>query len=178
MIVFAVVIGILVVILFALACCNAAGRAEEISEAFTPAPTATPMPIVHYPVPLDQELQDYIVKTCLEYEISPCIVFAIIGVESNYNSALVGDSGKSYGLMQIYADQHTQRCIRLNTYNLLDARQNVLTGIDYLAELLSTGHDIEWCLSWYNGHGGEPCEYARTVLCNAEQILEGVQVHE
>ena len=141
----------------------------------------TPIPVepkVTYPVPLDQELQDYIVQTCLDYEISPCIVFAIIGVESNYDASLIGDNGKSYGLMQIYASQHTQRCIRLNTYNLLDARQNVLTGIDYLAELLSTGHDIEWCLSWYNGHGGEPCEYARTVLCNAEQILEGVMVHE
>ena len=155
-------------------------REERIMTDITPVPMppAEVKAVVTYPVPLDQELQDYIVKTCLEYEISPCIVFAIIGVESNYNSALVGDNGHSYGLMQIYADQHTQRCIRLNTYNLLDARQNVLTGIDYLAELLSTGHDIEWCLSWYNGHGGEPCEYARTVLCNAEQILEGVQVHE
>ena len=154
-------------------------RAERIMTDVTP----VPMPVevratVTYPVPLDQELQDYIVKTCLEYEISPCIVFAIIGVESNYDASLIGDNGKSYGLMQIYASQHTQRCIRLNTYNLLDARQNALTGIDYLAELLSTGHDIEWCLSWYNGHGGEPCEYARTVLCNAEQIMEGAQVHE
>lgn len=154
-------------------------RAERIMTDVTPVPMLEEVrATVTYPVPLDQDLQDYIVQTCLDYEISPCIVFAIIGVESNYNSALVGDNGHSYGLMQIYADQHTQRCIRLNTYNLLDARQNVLTGIDYLAELLSTGHDIEWCLSWYNGHGGEPCEYARTVLCNAEQILEGVQVHE
>lgn len=143
----------------------------------------TPVPmekkaVVTYPVPLDQDLQDYIVQTAIDYEVSPCVVFAIIGVESNFDANLIGDSGKSYGLMQIYASQHTQRCIRLNTYNLLDARQNVLTGIDYLAELMATGHDIEWCLSWYNGHGGEPCEYARTVLCNAEQILEGVMVHE
>ena len=135
-------------------------------------------PKVTYPVPLDQDLQDYIVKTCLEYEISPCVVFAIIGVESSYNPNLIGDNGSSYRLMQIYAAQHTQRCVRLNTYNLLDPRQNVLTGIDYLAELLATGHSIEWCLSWYNGHGGEPCEYARTVMCNAEQILEGVIVDD
>ena len=182
----AVLIAVFVVLLYCfLALCSPKQkrtmeiREERIMTDVTP----VPMPVevratVTYPVPLDQELQDYIVQTCLEYEISPCIVFAIIGVESNYDAALIGDNGKSYGLMQIYASQHTQRCIRLNTYNLLDARQNVLTGIDYLAELLSTGHDIEWCLSWYNGHGGEPCEYARTVLCNAEQILEGVMVHE
>ena len=150
--------------------------------------TPPPMPmeevkaVVTYPVPLDQDLQDYIVQTCLEYEVSPCIVFAVIGVESGYDATKKGDFWDgcyhSFGLMQVLASEHTERCIRLSTYNLLDARQNVLTGIDYLAELLSTGHDIEWCLSWYNGHGGEPCEYARTVLCNAEQILEGVQVHE
>lgn len=173
------------VIYCALAVASDAAGAMEIQEDrfVTPEVTPVPMPeevkvVVTYPVPLDQGLQDYIVQTCLDYEISPCVVFAIIGVESNYDASLIGDNGKSYGLMQIYASQHTQRCIRLNAYNLLDPKQNVLTGIDYLAELLGTGHDIEWCLSWYNGHGGEPCEYARTVLCNAEQILEGVQVHE
>ena len=158
-------------------------RAERIMTDVTP----VPMPVevratVTYPVPLDQELQDYIVKTCLEYEVSPCIVFAIIGVESEYDATKKGDFWDGYyhsfGLMQIYAEKHTDRCVRLGAWNLLDPYQNVRVGIDYLAELLSTGHDIEWCLSWYNGHGGEPCEYARTVLCNAEQIMEGAQVHE
>jgi hypothetical protein len=154
-------------------------RAERV---MTPEVTPPPEPaeevkaVVTYPVPLSQEIQDYVVQTCLEYEVSPCVVFALIGVESGYDASKIGDNGRSYGLMQIYASQHTGRCARLNTVNLLDPKQNVLTGIDYLAELLATGHDIEWCLSWYNGHGGEPCEYARTVLCNAEQILEGVQV--
>lgn len=143
-----------------------------------PVPSPEPKAVVSYPVPLDQDLQDYIVQTCLEYEVSPCIVFAIIGVESGYDASKIGDNGKSWGLMQIYSTQHTARCVRLGAWNLLDPYQNVRVGIDYLAELLATGHDIEWCLSWYNGHGGEPCEYARTVLCNAEQILEGVQVHE
>lgn len=155
-------------------------REERIMTDITPVPMppAEVKAVVTYPVPLDQELQDYIVQTCLEYEVSPCIVFAIIGVESNYDASMIGDNGKSWGLMQIYSTQHTARCVRLGAWNLLDPKMNVRVGIDYLAELLSTGHDIEWCLSWYNGHGGEPCEYARTVLCNAEQILEGVQVHE
>ncbi len=152
-------------------------EAERRLTEITPVPMETKA-IVTYPVPLDQELQDYIVQTCLEYEVSPCVVFAIIGVESGYDTSKIGDNGKSWGLMQIYSTQHTARCVRLGAWNLLDPKMNVRVGIDYLAELLSTGHDIEWCLSWYNGHGGEPCEYARTVLCNAEQILEGVMVHE
>lgn len=154
-------------------------REERVMTDVVPVPAVEEVKAtVTYPVPLDQDLQDYIVQTCLEYEVSPCIVFAIIGVESNYDASMIGDNGKSWGLMQIYSTQHTARCVRLGAWNLLDPYMNVRVGIDYLAELLATGHDIEWCLSWYNGHGGEPCEYARTVLCNAEQILEGVQVHE
>jgi soluble lytic murein transglycosylase-like protein len=148
-----------------------------------PEPVAEVKAVVTYPVPLSQELQDYIVQTCLDYEVSPCVVFAIIGVESEYDATKKGDfwDGRyhSFGLMQIYAEKHTDRCIRLNTYNLLDARQNVLTGIDYLAELLATGNSIDECLTFYNcGYWQEPGVYARTVLCNAEQILEGVMVSE
>ena len=151
--------------------------------------TPPPMPmeevkaVVTYPVPLDQDLQDYIVQTCLEYEVSPCIVFAIIGVESEYDATKKGDFWDgcyhSFGLMQVLASEHTERCLRLGAWNLLDPYQNVRVGIDYLAELLESGNTIDECLTFYNsGYWQEPGTYARTVLCNAEQILEGVQVHE
>ena len=128
-----------------------------------------------YPVPLDQELQDYIVETAKSYGVSPCIVFAVIGAESEYDPNAIGDNGNSYGLMQIWANQHTDRCKRLNAYNLLDPYQNVRVGIDYLAELLDQG-DLDWALSVYSGNGGAPCDYALNVQRSAECILEGVMV--
>lgn len=134
---------------------------------------------VTYPVPLDQELQDYIVDTARSYGVSPCIVFAIIGSESEYHADAKGDEidgvFHSFGLMQIWADQHTNRCLRLNAYNLLDPYQNVRVGIDYLAELLDQG-DLDWALSVYSGNGGAPCDYALTIQRSAECILEGVMV--
>ena len=174
MIVFAVVIGILVVILFALACCNAAGRAEEISEAFTPAPTATPMPIVHYPVPLDQELQDFIVSECISKGVSPCVVFAQISVESDFNPSAIGDNGNSFGLMQIYKSVHLDRMERLGVNNLLDPYQNVTVGIDIMSELLGWDRGLDYALSFYTGMGGADCAYSRLVQERAEQIEEGV----
>ena len=139
---------------------------------------------VTYPVPLDQDLQDYIVETAKSYGVAPSIVFAIIGVETGgtFDPNSMGDYQddgfpRSFGLMQIWEEHHHERCARLNAYNLLDPYQNVRVGIDFLAELLDSGHTIDECLTYYNtGYWQEPNEYARTVLCNAEQILEGVMV--
>lgn len=191
----AVLLAVCVGVLYArLAIASRGAHVRQIQAEKFIVPEVTPVPApeqeeeeaarltVTYPVPLDQELQDYIVKTALENEVSPCIVFAVIGVESGYDATKKGDFWDgyyhSYGLMQILASKHTDRCLRLNAINLLDPYQNVRVGIDYLAELLDEGKGIEWALSFYNGHGGEPCDYARTVLCNARQIFEGRRVHE
>ncbi len=155
-------------------------REERLRPIATSVPYPSPAHIVEswakYDVPLDDGLQQYIAEVCREYEVDAAVVFAIMAVESDFDAGYIGDGGASYGLMQIYASQHTERCIRLNCYNLLDPRQNVLCGVDYLAELLGAGHGIEWALSWYNGHGGETCDYAYFVLTEADRLLESVQV--
>ncbi len=104
------------------------------------------------------------------------MVLAVIERESDFDPELVGDNGKSWGLMQIYNSQHIKRCVDLGAWNLLDPKMNVRVGINYLSELLSCGHGMEWALSWYNGHGGEPCEYAESVLKRAEEIKATAQV--
>lgn len=125
-----------------------------------------------YDVPLDGDLQDYISEQCEIYGIDPALVYGIISVESDFDESLVGDNGNSWGLMQIYATQHTARCIRLGAWNLLDAKANIRVGVDFLAELFALGHDESWVLSWYNGHGGSDCEYSRLVLAEADRIRE------
>lgn len=165
--------------------CRAASDADDHMEEFkivspasvTPEPTAPPVePWMRYPVPLDDELQKYIEIKCAEYGVDAPIVFAMIGVESGYNPAAVGDNGHSIGLMQIWQDIHTDRMQRLCAADLRDPYQNVLVGIDLLAELMDYGNGLDWALSFYNGHGGEPCEYAVTVQRNAECLLEGAML--
>ena len=133
---------------------------------------------VRYDVPLDDDLQKYIYKLCSEYKVDPALVMAVIEVESGFDPEKSGDGGKSLGLMQIYSTQHTERCIRLDAWNLFEPKANVRVGIDFLSELMATGHDIEWCLSWYNGHGGDSCEYSKTVLNRAEIISESAMIME
>lgn len=143
--------------------------------------------VVRYPVPLDDALQQYVLDQASSKGISAAVVFAVIAKESDFNPDLVGDDGKSFGLMQIYASQHTERCIRLNAYNLLNPYQNVSVGIDYLAELLDTNKGLEWALMAYNGgpgyadrmtEAGKVSDYAVEVARMAECLFEGLQVVE
>ena len=128
---------------------------------------------VKYPVPLGDELQRFIIGKCAEYDVSPAVVMAVIGTESNYNVTAIGDHGNSFGLMQIYQSVHRDRMERLEVTNLLNPYQNVTVGIDFLSELMDRGNGIEWALSFYRGNGGAECEYSRKVLRLAECLMEG-----
>ena len=146
-------------------------RAERIMTDVTP----VPMPgetWVRYPLPLDDELQRYIEHLCKQYEVDAAIIFAIIEAESNCDPYCVGDSGHSYGLMQIWEECHHDRCVRLGIDNLFSPYQNVLVGIDFFAELMNCGHGIDWALSWYNSGQGGATEYALRIQNRAEQLRE------
>ncbi len=146
-----------------------------------PAPTAW----AKYPVPMDKAMQIHIVEEANRKGVSPAVVFAIIQTESEYDAGKIGDNGNSYGLMQIYASEHTERCQTLNAVNLLDPFANVSVGIDILAELGTYKMPLEWELMAYNGgvgyatamwDEGTVSGYASTVKALAEQIAEGVMV--
>lgn len=147
-----------------------------IMTAVTP-PTVTAEPWVRYDVPLEDELQQYIGQVCREYNVPTELVMAIMDPESGYDPTVIGDSGQSFGLMQVWASEHTDLCIELNCYNLLEPRQNVLAGVNILAELISWGYGVDWALSFYHGEGGElPSGYADRVLDRAEYLAESAMV--
>ena len=128
---------------------------------------------VLYAVPLDAELQLHIIQTCEEHHIDPAIVLAMIWKESRYNPEAVGDGGNSLGLMQIQPYWHSARCERLGCDDLLDPYQNVVVGIDYLAESIERyDGDVAKALVAYNqGHFYETItEYALAVLDMAEEL--------
>ena len=185
----AAMVKLVLVILFCagLACtmslCHAARRGDEQMEPIDMgAPAKT---IVRYPVPLSDDIQQHIIKTAVDKGVSPALVMAIIQRESNFDPDMIGDNGNSYGLMQIYANQHTERCIRLDAVNLLDPYKNIEVGVDILAELMSHGKSLAWVLMAYNGGisyagqmdaEGNVSNYAKQVMALSEQIAEGVMV--
>lgn len=141
-----------------------------------PEPTPEPVSWVKYPVPLDDGLQMYIIRKCKERGISPALVMAVIGAESQFRADAIGDHGNSFGLMQIYKSVHEERMKKLGVSDLLNPYENVTVGIDFLADLLDKGNGPEWALSYYCGMGGAECEYAYKVLRLAECLAEGVMV--
>lgn len=135
------------------------------------------LPIVEepelYDVPLEKELQLHIMETCEAYEVDPAIVLAMIWRESRYNPEAVGDGGNSLGLMQVQPRWHGKRMEKLGCEDLLDPYQNVVVGIDYLAESIDRyDGDVAKALVAYNaGHyGGTVTAYARDVLEKAEEL--------
>lgn len=172
------VLAVLIILQDAGVIAAAAEPAPEpvIMTAVTP-PTVTAEPWVRYDVPIEDELQRYIGQLCRDYNVPSELVMAVIDAESGHDPGAIGDSGQSFGLMQMWASEHTARCIRLNCYNLLEPRQNVLAGIDFLAELREIFGSWEKALSFYHGEGGElPSVYADAVLDRAEYLAESAMV--
>lgn len=107
----------------------------------------------YFDVSLDEELQEYIFDICDDYGIDPELIVSMIFHESNYDSAVIGtnDSGYSYGLMQIMPRWNQDRMEKLGCLDLLNPYQNVLVGVDLMAEYIGEGNGVAWALMAYNG---------------------------
>lgn len=142
-----------------------------------------------YNVPLDADLQFFIIQICEEHHIDPAVVISIIDAESDFDADAIGDKGASFGLMQIQARWHQERMDKLGVTNLLDPYQNVKVGVDYLVELLdSYDGDMTKALMAYNAgqlgaykyyfsRGVYSNDYSEKVLAEIENLTEGMTTH-
>ena len=130
-------------------------------------------------IPLDEELQIWVFDYCKDKHISPYLVFAMCEKESQYKADAVGDNGNSLGIMQIPPRWHQERMDRMGCTDLMDARQNMMVGIDILLELYSKNEDTAWVLMAYNGgiayanrnyDAGNISEYAEYIMARAEEL--------
>lgn len=153
--------------------------ADYVAEIAQHAP-AEPVPVVAQPevaepvelarlydVPLDADLQQYVVEQAEAYGIDPAVVFAMAWRESRYHADAVGDDGKALGLLQIWPYWHSGRMERLGCTDLLDPYQNAAVGIDYLAECIERyDGDVAKGLTAYNcgSYSGTITDYALSVL--------------
>lgn len=132
-----------------------------------------------YDVPLNKELQLYIIDICEEKHIAPALVMAMIERESQYDVNAVGDNGNSLGLLQVQSRWHQERMDRLGCNDLLDPYQNVTVAVDYLYELFQKNPEVYWVLMAYNGGSAYASErmttrnyseYALFVANRAEEL--------
>lgn len=86
-------------------------------------------------ISLEPETQWAIFYECGQDPSLFCATMAIAYVESRFTPDLVGDDGKSIGMMQINTKWHTGRMEALGVTDLTDPVQSARVAIDYLQEL-------------------------------------------
>lgn len=109
-----------------------------------------------YDVPLDGDVQEYILELCDQYEMDPVLVLAMMYVETRFDPAAVSKTG-DYGLMQINKVNHEGYRKILGITDFLDAKQGALAGIYMLWDLREHyGCDIEnkILMAYNRGIGG------------------------
>lgn len=167
--------------------CNASGTATEVTGTYQVRQAVDLSKTKSFfSVPLDYELQSFIIQLCEEHHIDPAVVIAMIDAESGFNASAIGDSGYAFGLMQIQQRWHLDRMDKLGVSNLLDPFQNVAVGIDYLAELIDYYNgNLEKALIAYNAgqlgaynlyfcQGIYSNQYSSKILGNIENLTEGM----
>lgn len=80
-------------------------------------------------------VQIYMYIICNQYGVDYEMVFALIERESKCVYDAEGDNGNSVGYMQIQERWHEDRMRRLGVTDLKNPFQNILVGVDILAEL-------------------------------------------
>lgn len=79
--------------------------------------------------------QIYTYIICNQYGVDYEMVFALIELESKCRYDAAGDDGNSVGYMQIQGQWHEDRMKRLGVDDLTNPFQNILVGVDILAEI-------------------------------------------
>lgn len=146
-----------------------------LAEPKTEPPTSAPeyiMPVfeAYDFIPLTADLQGAICAACADYEIAYDLILAVIKTESEFDTAVIGDYGHAYGLMQIQPQWWDKLAADkgLPDYRS-DAAQNAELGIAILSILLTeNGGDLNKALVAYNGGS----DYPERVYANYAWILE------
>ena len=123
-----------------------------------------------------EELEEYIEAICEPRNICPELIEATIERESRWNPTAV--NGDCMGLMQISERWHRERMERLVVTDLFGPYDNILVGVDYMAELFEKYEDPGAVLMVYHGEknavekasSGEISDYADWILCRSEEL--------
>lgn len=106
--------------------------------------------VVMFDVPLDADLQKYLLDVANEYGVEPSLIVAVIDKESDFDPNARSKSGDS-GLMQVNDCNLSTLKRELGIDDIYDPYQNILGGTYILSECLDdTNGDIQLALMCYN----------------------------
>lgn len=127
-------------------------------------------------VEVPSEVEEISAELGAAYGICPETIQAICWVESRFQADAVNDD--CMGIMQVSEKWHKDRMERLGVTDLKDVRGNMTVGVDFLAELVEEGEDMEKALMRYHGESrigqrleaGEMSDYVDKVLSVSEML--------
>lgn len=101
-------------------------------------------------------IQVYTYIVCRQYGVDYEMVFALIERESLCRWDIIGDDGESTGYMQIQERWHKDRMERLGVNDLKNPFQNIMVGVDYMAELQERtgGNNMDTLAAYNYGYAG------------------------
>ena len=131
-----------------------------------------------YNVPLDQEIQEYLISEAHIRDLDPKLVLAICSVESDYDINCI--TNNDYGLMQINKVNHSRLEEKLELMDIFDVYDNISAGCELLYEIKQKYPDEHRMLMVYNmgetgakrcwNEGKYSSRYSRKVLKRMAEI--------
>lgn len=131
-----------------------------------------------YNVPLDQEIQEYLISEAHLRGLDPKLVLAVCSVESDYDMNCITDN--DYGLMQINKVNHSRLEEKLELMDIFDVYDNISAGCELLYEIKQKYPDEHRMLMVYNmgetgarkcwNEGKYSSKYSRKVLKRMAKI--------
>lgn len=102
-----------------------------------------------YDVPMSRENQEELFRICLEYDVDPKFILALIKTESNFDPDVISKTN-DYGLMQINKRNHEWLSEELGITDFLDPIQNMQAGVYVISGYLKEYPDYHKMLMVYN----------------------------
>ena len=127
-------------------------------------------------VEVPEEIRDISEELGQAYNICPEVIQSMCYIESRFK--VDAENAGCIGIMQVYEKWHKDRMKRLGVTDLKDPRQNMAVAVDYLAELVADGEDMEEALMRYHGESrinekleaGEMSDYVAAILELAAEL--------
>ena len=112
-------------------------------------------------IPLSHELQDVALAACEEYGILPDVLFAVMEVESGYQTD--AKNGECYGLMQIHSINLPWLSEQIGVTDLSDPTQNIKAGAYILGGYLERYSLTDSLMAYTLGEGGAKGQWAQGI---------------
>lgn len=127
---------------------------------------------VYYELPLSNDEQDIVNSVCEKFEIDNRLIYGMALTESTCNPDLIGDSGESFGMLQIQPKWWSHYFDQYGCSDWLSIKDNVTVSCAIITEFSARfGGDIRSVLNAYNtGDGSCHNGYADRVFEKMENL--------